>query len=198
MILVQQIRQTAAHATRAMWAEAHAGYYGRPHGSTVLGHRWTDRTTWCGYDGAPLAGYRAAGYDGRVILPWLVDVLGAPIQSLHRWLTCGGNYTAVAQAGGQWYVVAVGNRHGLNWGAIEEDDLTGAPLLYVTADPHASPMATDLSDTGYRPAEPIPRPYPWIRGRDAGRPAMPDPYLHGAITEGELIEARFRGERIAA
>ena len=27
---------------------------------------------------------------------------------------------------------------------------------------------------------------------------LPDPYLHGPVTEGERIEARFRGERIAA
>lgn len=198
MILVQQIRAAAAHATHAAWAEAHAGYYGRPHGSTVLGRHWTDRTTWCGYDSAPLADYRASGYDGQVVLPWITGLLDLPIQSFHRWLTSGGNYTAVAQAGGQWYVAAIGNRHGVNWGAVEEDDLIGAPLLYVTADPHASPMAADLSDTGFRPAEPIPRPYQWVRGHDTGRPAMPDPYLYGPVTEGERIEARYRGESVAA
>ena len=198
MIFVQKIRQTAAHATHAAWLEAHTGYYGKPHGSTVLGRQWDDRATWCGYDGAPLASYRASGYDGRVILPWLGSLLGLPIQSFHRWLTSGGNYTAAGLCGGMWYIVAVGNRHGINWGAAESDDLIGAPLLYITADPHAGPMDAGLSDTGARPAEPIPRAYPWVRGDDYGRPEMPDPCLHGPVTEGERIEARYRGESVAA
>lgn len=198
MILAQQIRPTAAHATHAAWSVAHAGYYGRPHGSTVLGRRWNARVTWCGHDGSPLADYRVSGYDGQVVLPWIGSLLGLPIQSFHRWLTSGGNYTAVAQAGGLWYVVAIGNRHGINWGEIEGADLIGAPLLYVTADPHASPMDADLSDTGFRPAEPIPRPYPWVRGHDSGRPAMPDPYLHGPASAGEEIESRYYGERLTA
>lgn len=94
--------------------------------------------------------------------------------------------------------MAIGNRHGINWVEVEAADLIGEPQLYVTADPHAGPMDADLSDTGFRPAEPIPRPYPWVRGHDTGRPAMPDPYLHGPVTEGERIEARYRGESVAA